>query len=174
MSESDEHPQDEHPQTIDDNEEPAQQFALQKIYVKDLSFETPNSPGIFTEKWEPSVSVELNTNGTQLSDDVHEVVLGITVTATLGEKVAYLTEIHQAGIFTIGGFEEDELGAMLGSYCPNILFPFAREMVSELVTKGGFPQMLLAPVNFEAIYQDHLKQAQANKPTVDNNSDVMH
>ncbi len=157
----------------DENEQPAQQFALQKIYVKDLSFETPNSPGIFTEKWEPSVSVELNTNGTQLSDDVHEVVLGITVTATLGEKVAYLTEIHQAGIFTISGFAETELGAMLGSYCPNILFPFAREMVSELVTKGGFPQMLLAPVNFDAIYQDHLKQAQANKPTTENN-DVVH
>jgi len=168
MSES-----DENPEVSDENDLPAQQFALQKIYVKDLSFETPNSPGIFTEKWEPSVGVELNTNGTPLSNDVHEVVLGITVTAKLGENIAYLTEIHQAGIFTISGFGENELAAMLGSYCPNILFPFAREMVSELVTKGGFPQMLLAPVNFDAIYQDHLKQASANKSPTDN-SDIVH
>ena len=149
-----------------------QQFALQKIYVKDLSFETPHSPGVFTEKWEPSVNVELNTNGSQLSADVHEVVLGITVTAKIGEKVAYLAEIHQAGIFTISGFEDSDLGAMLGSYCPNILFPFAREMVSELVIKGGFPQMLLAPVNFDAIYHDHLKQTAAQSTS--EGTDIVH
>lgn len=136
------------------------QFALQKIYVKDLSFETPNSPAIFTEKWEPSVNIELNTNGKALAADVHEVILGITVTAKVGEKVAYLCEVHQAGIFTIKGFEEQELGPMLGSYCPNVLFPYARELISDLVIRGGFPQMLLAPVNFDAIYMDHVKNQQ--------------
>jgi len=136
------------------------QFALQKIYVKDLSFETPNSPGIFTEKWEPNVNIELNTNGKSLSADVHEVVLGITITAKVGEKVAYLCEVHQAGVFTVKGFNEQELGPMLGSYCPNVLFPYAREVISDLVTKGGFPQMLLAPVNFDAIYMDHMKKQQ--------------
>ena len=136
------------------------QFALQKIYVKDLSFETPNSPGIFTDKWEPNVNIELNTNGKALSADVHEVVLGITITAKVGEKVAYLCEVHQAGVFTVKGFNEQELGPMLGSYCPNVLFPYAREVISDLVTKGGFPQMLLAPVNFDAIYMDHMKKQQ--------------
>ena len=137
------------------------QFALQKIYVKDISFETPNSPGVFTEKWEPSVNIELNSNGKTLAQDVHEVVLGITITAKVGEKVAYLCEVHQAGIFTVKGFDEQEIGSMLGSYCPNVLFPYAREAISDLVTKGGFPQLLLAPVNFDAIYMDHVKKQQA-------------
>jgi preprotein translocase subunit SecB len=144
-------------------EQPAQadkQFALQKIYVKDISFETPNSPGVFTEKWEPNVNIELNTNGKTLSPGVHEVVLGITITAKVGEKVAYLCEVHQAGVFTLQGFAEQELGPMLGSYCPNVLFPYAREVISDLVTKGGFPQLLLAPVNFDAIYMDHVKRQQ--------------
>jgi len=138
------------------------QFALQKIYVKDLSFETPNSPAIFTENWEPNVNIELNTNGNMLAPDVHEVVLGITITTKIGEKVAYLCEVHQAGVFTVKGFSENELGPMLGSYCPNVLFPYAREVISDLVSKGGFPQMLLAPVNFDAIYMDHVKKQQAN------------
>jgi len=135
-------------------------FALQKIYVKDLSFETPNSPAVFTENWEPNVNIELNTNGKLLAPDVHEVVLGITITAKVGEKVAYLCEVHQAGVFTVKGFGEQELGPMLGSYCPNVLFPYAREVISDLVSKGGFPQMLLAPVNFDAIYMDHMKKQQ--------------
>jgi preprotein translocase subunit SecB len=139
------------------------QFGLQKIYVKDLSFETPNSPEIFTDKWEPNVNIELNTNGKQLSPDVHEVVLGITVTAKIGEKVAYLCEVHQAGVFTLKGFEQQEIGPMLGSYCPYVLFPYAREVISDLVIKGGFPQMLLAPVNFDAIYMEHAKKQQAEE-----------
>lgn len=138
-------------------------FALQKLYVKDLSFETPNSPAIFTEKWEPNVNVELNTNGKHLSEDIHEVVLGITVTAKIGEKIAYLCEVHQAGVFALNGFSEQELGPMLGSYCPNILFPYVREVISDLVNKGGFPQMLLQPVNFDAIYMDHVKRQQAQQ-----------
>jgi preprotein translocase subunit SecB len=135
-----------------------QQFALQKVYLKDISFETPSSPGIFTEKWEPEVSIELQTSGATLNDGVREVVLTVTVTAKLGDKVAYLVEVHQAGVFTVLGFGEDELRHMLGSYCPNILFPYAREAVSDLVAKGGFPQLLLAPVNFDALFTQHMQQ----------------
>ena len=147
-------------QNAADNAE-QQQFALQKIYVKDVSFETPNSPEVFTLDWKPDVNVELDTKGKQIAPDVHEVVLGITVTVKMGDKVAYLVEIHQAGIFTIKGFADAERGAMLGSYCPNVLFPFAREVISDLVTKGGFPQLLLAPVNFDAIYHEHLQRMRA-------------
>ena len=132
------------------------QFSIQKIYVKDLSFETPNSPSAFTQEWKPDVNVELDTKGQLVAEDVHEVVLGVTVTVKLGDNVAFLAEIHQAGIFAIKGFNDNEKAAMLGSYCPNLLFPFAREVVSDLVTKGGFPQLLLAPVNFDALYQQHL------------------
>ncbi|HEY5604512.1 MAG TPA: protein-export chaperone SecB [Gammaproteobacteria bacterium] len=138
-----------------------QQFVLQKIYVKDVSFETPNTPDIFTQDWKPDVNVELDTRGKQIAQDVHEVVLGITVTVKMADKIAYLIEIHQAGIFTIKGFAESERGMMLGSYCPNVLFPFAREAISDLVTKGGFPQLLLVPVNFDAIYHEHLQRMRA-------------
>ncbi len=113
---------------------------------------------MFTKEWKPDVNVELDTKGKEIAPDVHEVVLGVTVTVKMEDKVAYLAEVQQAGIFTIKGFSEAERGAMLGSYCPSVLFPFAREVVSDLVTKGGFPQLLLAPVNFDAIYQEHLQR----------------
>lgn len=139
------------------------QFQLQKIYTKDISFETPNSPDIFTEKWEPEVNIELHSSAKPLSDDVHEVVLTVTVTAKLGEKTAYLVEIHQAGVFTITGFAENERAHMVGSFCPNILFPYAREVISDVVAKGGFPQLLLAPVNFDALYAQHVQNQQNEK-----------
>jgi len=158
-----------------ENEENQQHFAIQKIYVKDLSFETPNSPVVFTQEWKPDVNVDLNSTGKEIAADVHEVVLGITVTVKMDDKVAYLVEIHQAGIFTIKGFADNERGAMLGSYCPNVLFPFAREVISDLVTKGGFPQLLLAPVNFDAIYHEHLQRMQANAgEQSDTDDDVVH
>jgi len=135
-----------------------QQFHLQKIYLKDISFETPNSPAIFTEKWEPQVNVELQTSGTPLAENIHEVILSVTVTVKVGENTAYLAEVHQAGVFTLAGFAEQEMPNLLGSYCPNVLFPFAREAVADLVTKGGFPQMLLAPVNFDALLNQHLQE----------------
>ena len=137
-----------------------QQFTIQKIYVKDASFESPNSPAVFTEKWEPESNLELNTNGKKLEDNVYEVVLSLTVTVKNNDKVAHLVEIQQAGIFSVAGFNESDLSHMLGSFCPNILFPYAREAVSDLVTRGGFPQLLLAPVNFDAIYAQHLQQMQ--------------
>lgn len=148
-----------------DTSKPAEQngpqFAIQRIYTKDISFETPNSPAIFTEKWEPQVNVDLNSSGTKLGEGVYEVVLSLTVTAKLGEKTAYLAEVQQAGVFSLEGFNEQDLGGMLHSFCPNILFPYAREVISDLVSKGSFPQLLLAPINFDALYAQHLQQQQA-------------
>jgi len=136
------------------------QFAIQKIYTKDISFETPNSPKVFTQKWEPALDLNLGTHVEPLENSMYEVALSITVTVKIGDTVAYLVEIKQAGIFTIAGFSEQEMGPMLGSFCPNILFPYAREVISDLVSKGGFPQLILAPVNFDALYMQHLQQSQ--------------
>lgn len=136
------------------------QFSIQKIYTKDLSFETPNAPKIFREKWEPAVDFNLGTHVDKLEDHVFEVILTVTITVKSDETTAYLVEAKQAGIFTLENFSEQELGPMLGSFCPNILFPYAREVVSDLVTKGGFPQLLLAPVNFDALYGQHMQQLQ--------------
>lgn len=132
-------------------------FQIHKIYLKDVSFETPNSPEIFSEQeWKPDVNLELRNTAKRLDAGFHEVVLAVTVTAKLGDKVAYIVEVHQAGIFSIDGHNDEQLSEMVGGYCPGILFPFAREAVSDLVTKGSFPQLLLAPVNFLALYQQHV------------------
>ncbi|MGZ5049825.1 MAG: protein-export chaperone SecB [Methylobacter sp.] len=136
------------------------QFSIQKIYTKDMSFETPNSPVVFTQKWEPTVDFNLGTNVLPLEDSMYEVALNVTITVKNGDTTAYLVEVIQAGIFALGGFTPEELGPMLGSFCPNILFPYARETISDLVTRGGFPQMILAPVNFDALYAQHLQQSQ--------------
>lgn len=136
------------------------QFSIQKIYVKDISFETPNSPQVFTQTWEPQVEFNLASSAQQIQDGVYEVGLTITLTVKLEQKTAYLVEITQAGIFNASGFQNEEMGHLLGSYCPNLLFPYAREVVSDLVAKGGFPPMLLAPVNFDALYAQHLQQMQ--------------
>lgn len=136
------------------------QFGIQKIYTKDISLETPNSPQMFSAKWEPTVNMEIGTNGQRLAEDVHEVVLAITVTVKQDDKTAYLVEVHQAGIFTVSGLSQEELSHAIGAYCPNILFPYARETVSDLVTRAGFPQLLLAPVNFDALYAQHVQKMQ--------------
>lgn len=135
------------------------QFSIQKIYTKDLSFETPNAPQIFTQKWEPALDINLGTQVQNLEADIFEVVLSITTTVKIGETTAYLVEVNQAGIISAAGFSQEELGPLLGSFCPNILFPYAREVISDLVSKGGFPQLILAPVNFDALYLQHLQQA---------------
>jgi len=142
-------------------QEQGPQFVVQRIYTKDVSFETPNSPAVFTENWDPDVNVELNSVGNKLADDVYEVVLSVTVTAKLGDKTAYLAEVQQAGIFNISGFSEQDLGGMIHSYCPNMLFPYVREVISDLVSKGSFPQMVLQPINFDALYAQHLEKQQA-------------
>jgi preprotein translocase subunit SecB len=137
-------------------------FSIQKIYTKDLSFETPNSPKIFTQAWQPSLDLNLATQSKALEDGVFEVVLSITATVKLEEEIAYLVEVQQAGIITANGFDEEELSPLLGSFCPNVLFPYAREVISDLVSKGGFPQLILAPINFDALYLQNQQQKAAS------------
>jgi preprotein translocase subunit SecB len=132
-------------------------FGIVRIYLKDVSFETPNSPAIFTQEFRPEVNLQLNTSASQLEGDLFEVVLHLTVTSKQGDKTGFLVEVQQAGIFEIKGFDEAQKGHMLGAYCPDTLYPFAREAVSDLVTKGGFPQLLLSPINFEAVYAQNQK-----------------
>ena len=136
------------------------QFALQRIYVKDLSFESPNAPLVFQEQWKPQVNLDLNTAHTKISDNQYEVVLSLTVTAKLGDTVAYIVEVQQAGVFLVHGIEGPQLGQMLGAYCPTILFPYARETIDNVVNKGSYPALMLAPVNFDAIYAQALKRKQ--------------
>jgi preprotein translocase subunit SecB len=134
-------------------------FEIQRIYVKDISFESPNTPHTFTEEWKPEVSLNLESKSNRIQDNVHEVVLSITATVSSNKKTAFLIEVHQAGVFVVSNFPNDQLHQMLGSYCPNVLFPYAREVVSDLVVRGGFPQLILAPVNFDALYAQHMEQA---------------
>lgn len=142
-------------------------IAIQKIYIKDISFEAPGSPQSFTEEWEPEINLELGTNTQGVAEHNYEVVLSLTVTVNNKDKTAYLVEIQQAGIFHLEDFPDSALRAMLGSYCPNLLFPYAREAISDIITRGGFPQMLLNPINFDALYQQHLEQ-QAQQADTDN------
>ena len=137
------------------------EFAILRVYLKDVSFETPNSPEIFTEEWEPEINLQLSSGVKMVEDGIYEVVMSVTVTAKQGEKTGFLVEVEQAGIFTLKGFDEEQLGSMLGAYCPNVLYPFAREAISDLVVKGGFPQVLLAPINFDALYAQRMTEISA-------------
>lgn len=143
--------------------EQTQKFEIQKIFIKDVSFESPNAPGIFRKEWKPETDIHLATENKKMSDTLFEVTLNVTVTTKHDDKTAFLVELKQAGIFTIEGFEETQLKQLLGSYCPHSLFPFAREAVSDLISKGGFPPLLLAPVNFDALYAQQLQRAEAEK-----------
>lgn len=139
------------------------QFSIEKLYIKDASFEAPNSPDIFTEKsLEPRVDFNLNSGIKNLENGHYEVSLTVTATAKHGDKTAFLVEVCQAGVFTLAHFAEDELKQMLGTLCLHILYPYAREAVSDLVTKGGFQPLLLVPINFDALYAQHLAQQQAD------------
>jgi len=139
------------------------QFALQRIYVKDVSFESPGSPNTFRGALKPSVNLDLNTRKNMIEDSLWEVILSLTLTAKdENENTMYLAEVQQAGIFVINGLEEDALNHTLGSFCPNILFPYARECIDALIVKGSFPPLMLAPVNFDALYEQ-AKLAQERK-----------
>jgi preprotein translocase subunit SecB len=133
-------------------------FEIHRVYIKDSSFEAPNTPHTFSEEWKPEVQLNLETKSNRLQDNQHEVVLSITANITSNGKSAFLVEVHQAGIFLISGLQADQLHHTLGSFCPNILFPYAREAISDLVVRGGFPQLLLAPVNFDALYNQHMEE----------------
>lgn len=142
--------------------EDGREFAIQRVYVKDLSFETPDSPHIFKSQWEPDMNLELHTSSEYLQDDTYEVVLSGTVTVKSADKHAFLVEVKQAGIFTIKGFDDKDRSALLGSVCASILFPYLREVASDVVTRGSFPQLILAPVNFDALYAQHLEREAQN------------
>ena len=143
------------------------QFALQRIYVKDVSFESPKAPESFRQQWKPRVNLELNSRHESLGDDNHEVMLSLTVTAKNEEEdVVYLIEVQQAGVFMLKGLEDEVLRQTLGSFCPNVLFPYARELIDSIVTKGSFPPLMLAPVNFDAIYEQAKAQTEAQNSTV--------
>ncbi len=135
------------------------EFDLLRVYLKDASFETPNSPAIFTEEWTPDIDLQLSSNVNSMEENLFEVVVTVTVTAKLGEKTGFLAEVHQAGLFALKGFDQPQLGSMLGGHCPNVLYPYAREAISNLVTKGGFPPVLLAPINFNALYAKRMADA---------------
>ncbi len=137
------------------------QFSIQKVYVKDVSFETPNSPDVFKMEWKPVVDMHMTNEATSMGENLFDVVLSVTLTVKLEDKIAYLVEINQAGIFLIKNIPDDVIERMLATVCANILFPFARETVSDIVTRGGFPQLLLSPVNFDALYA---QQQQIEQP----------
>ena len=139
-------------------QQPETQFAIQRIYTKDVSFETNNVPEIFTKQWQSEMNLELNSASQALSDEVHEVSLRVTVTVKQQEEVVYICEVTQSGIFSLIGFDDAQIQHCVGAYCPNILFPYAREVISSLVNKGTFPQLNLEPVNFEALFINYLQQ----------------
>lgn len=146
------------------------QFAIQRIYTRDVSFESPNAPAIFRQEWKPQVKLDLNTRSRTLDEGVYEIVLVVTVEAKLEDKTAFLAEVQQAGVFTLTGFPEETRDQMLGAYCPSVLFPYAREAVDAAVTKGSFPALMLAPVNFDALYlQNKQQKNEENKESTSGN-----
>jgi len=143
------------------------QFIIQRIYVKDVSFEAPNSPAVFTEEWKPDTNLDLNTNVNHLPNNNFEVELSLTINVKSNEKTAFLVEVKQAGVFFINGYPADHLNHLLAAYCPNILFPYAREVIAGLVSKGSFPEMHLSPINFDALYAKRLQEQQAQAAAQD-------
>ena len=140
---------------------PQKQLLLQKIYVKDLSFESPKAPMIFTQNVSPQTQLNVRSSAQQVAADTQEVTLTITVEARDKDSTLFLAEVAQSGIFVIQGYTAEELQILVGSFCPNTLYPFAREVISDLVTKGGFPQLLLQPLNFDAIFAQALQERSA-------------
>jgi preprotein translocase subunit SecB len=141
---------------MSDEQKADRQFAIQRIYTKDISFESPNAPQVFISEWEPKINVDLSTEIQALSEDTIQVVLTVNVVAKHEDKTAFLVEVQQAGIFLAKGFSEEELGPLMGIGAPNALYPYAREVVSDLITRGSFPQFTLQPVNFEQMYAQQM------------------
>jgi preprotein translocase subunit SecB len=142
-------------------------LSIGKIYLKDFSFESPQSPEIFRQTdWKPQTDLNLRSSHTTLEDNNHEIVLTVTIEAKDGDKTLFLVELHQAGLFEIAGYEGEELNAIIGSFCPNMLFPYARETVASLIQKGGFPEFVLQPINFDALYFQAKQQQAAGQAEV--------
>lgn len=135
-------------------------FTIEKIYVKDVSFESPNSPAIFNENAQPELQLNLNQRVQRLAENAFEVVLGVTLTCKVGDKTAYVAEVQQAGVFGLMGLEPQAIDVLLGTQCPNILFPYVRSLVSDLIQAGGFPPFFLQPINFDGLYAETLRQRQ--------------
>jgi len=151
-------------QAAPQNEGQQKSIQLLKIYLKDVSFETPNSPAIFLKEWKPNLEFQVGNSAALTNDGQHEVVLVLTVTVTVNGETAYLAEVHQAGIFSITGHEPDEVQRLHNVFCNRFLYPYACAALSDLVTKGGFPQLLLSPINFDLMYKKRLEEAQSAEP----------
>jgi preprotein translocase subunit SecB len=136
-------------------------FTVEKLYVKDVSFEVPGAPQVFSEQAQPQLQLNLNQRVQRLSENAYEVVLGLTLTCNLEDKAVYLAEVQQAGVFGLRGFEPQTLDAMLGIQCPNVLYPYARQLISDLVQAGGFPPFYLQPISFDGLYAEGLRQRAA-------------
>lgn len=135
-------------------------FGIEKVYVKDLSVEVPNAPQIFLEREAPQVEVQLNTQGTPVAEGAYETVLTVTVTAKIGDKTVFLVEVGQAGLFRVLNVPEEQMEPLMAVACPNILFPYAREVISDVISRAGFQPIVLQPVNFEALYMARLEEQQ--------------
>ncbi|MGB3623470.1 MAG: protein-export chaperone SecB [Ketobacter sp.] len=142
------------------DQQPQQQFQLQRIYLKDLSYEAPKTPLLFKEQWKPEVNLEVNNTADEVEQDIYEVILKVTVTVKNGENTAFIVEVAQAGLFLLTGVEGLQKEGVLKGVCANILFPYAREAVSDVVARGTFPQFLLQPINFEAAFAENLRKQQ--------------
>ena len=138
-------------------------FQVEKIYVKDVSFEAPGAPQIFNEAAQPELQMNLNQKVQRLSETAFEVILGVTLTCNMSGKTAYLAEVQQAGVFTLAGFEDQGIDAMLGTQCPNLLYPYAAATVANLIQAGGFPPFFMQPINFEGLYAENLRQRAAQQ-----------
>ncbi len=137
------------------------QLSIVKIYIKDFSFESPQAPAVFrADEWSPKTNLNLRSSQSAVDGNFHEVVLTITVEAKADDKTLFLVELHQAGLFEVSGHTEEEAGLLFGSFCPNILFPYARESIAAIIQKGGFPEFVLQPINFDALYMQTLQQQQ--------------
>lgn len=141
-------------------QQPEQQFQLQRIFLKDLSYEAPKTPQLFKEQWKPEVNLEVNNTASEVEDGIYEVVLKVTVTVKNGDNTAFIAEVAQAGLFLLQGVEGIQKEAILKGVCANILFPYARETISDVVARGTFPQFLLQPINFEAAFAENLRKQQ--------------
>jgi len=161
--------------TEQQNQTAQPEFGIQRIYIKDISFEAPQGTEIFQKEWKPELNLQLNINTNNLGGDQHEVILQVTVTAKSADdkKTIFLAEVKQAGVFILQAFPPEQIKPMLGIVCPNILFPYAREMVSDLVARATFPPLYLSPVNFEALYAQQMQQAEGSESGSDSKGTII-
>ena len=155
---------------VPETEQEQAQFSIQRIYVKDVSFESPQGAAAFQKQWKPKVSQDMNSRTNKIDEDLYEVVLRVTITMADGEDTIYLAEVEQAGLFTIKGFTEQQMPQVINTTCPSILFPYLRETIDNIVTKGGFPALMLPPINFDALFASAVQQAAQEAKKEDDNT----